>query len=365
MFAGPVFSREVMSAPRRPRLYAWRAAYVGGLLVLLSTAWQVLTGTQNISDTGELARFGVMSFQILAPLQLAVALFFAALSSAGAVAVEKDRRTLDLLLLTRLSNVELVLGKLFSSLLSIASLILAALPFFMLLALLGGVSFAQIGRVVAVAFASAIAAGSLGTLLAFWREKHSKPWRQLYWRSSSGWRSARLWPPGPSERNWRAHQQAPGRRRSARCVPHCRRHSRFIDHGEGPTGLMGQSAPADLFLIIASALTVLLNGLAIGLVRVVESLTRSAPTCPRGRGARRAVSRRRTSLAPGHGKFHGSVGRNQRCGQATASARSHATCVGQSRSLARGLHLGLRPKDVAGAPGLPGDLRRVGEAVCT
>ncbi len=171
MFAGPVFSREVMSAPRRPRLYVWRAAYVGALLVLLSTFWQVLTGTQTVSDTGELARFGVTSFQILAPLQLAATLFFAALSAAGAVAVEKDRRTLDLLLLTRLSNVELVLGKLFSSLLIVVSLVLAALPLFMLVALLGGVSFLQIGRVVAVAVASAMVAGSLGTLLAFWREK--------------------------------------------------------------------------------------------------------------------------------------------------------------------------------------------------
>ena len=111
---------------------------MGALLVLLSTFWQVLTGTQTVSDTGELARFGVTSFQILAPLQLAATLFFAALSAAGAVAVEKDRRTLDLLLLTRLSNVELVLGKLFSSLLIVVSLVLAALPLFMLVGALGG-----------------------------------------------------------------------------------------------------------------------------------------------------------------------------------------------------------------------------------
>ena len=83
-------------------------------------------------DPGDLARFGVTSFQILAPLQLAVALFFAALSSAGNVAAEKDRRTLDLLLLTRISNSELVVGKLLASLLSVLTLIVAALPLFML-----------------------------------------------------------------------------------------------------------------------------------------------------------------------------------------------------------------------------------------
>jgi hypothetical protein len=41
----------------------------------------------------------------------------------------------------------------------------------MLLALLGGVGFDQIGRVMLVTIASALAAGSLGATLAFWREK--------------------------------------------------------------------------------------------------------------------------------------------------------------------------------------------------
>lgn len=171
MIVGPVFTREVVTAPRRARLYIFRAAYVAALLILLSTAWQVLTGTQVVRNVGDLARFGATAFQLLAPLQLAVALFFSALSAGGAVAQEKDRRTFDLLLLTRLSNAQLVLGRLSASLLSVLGLILAALPLFAILALLGGVSPAQIGRSFAVAVASAIAAGSLGSTLGLWREK--------------------------------------------------------------------------------------------------------------------------------------------------------------------------------------------------
>src|SRR3546814_9482688 len=52
---------------------------------------------------------------ILAPLQLALALFFSALLAASGVSQEKDRRTLILLLLTNLTNSELVLGKLLRS----------------------------------------------------------------------------------------------------------------------------------------------------------------------------------------------------------------------------------------------------------
>ena len=83
-------------------------------------------------------------------------MFFSALLAASAVAHEKDRRTLDLLLLTNLSNSELVLGKLLASLLNVLVMLAAALPVFMLLALLGGVSYGQIGRVFAVTLATVL-----------------------------------------------------------------------------------------------------------------------------------------------------------------------------------------------------------------
>jgi ABC-type transport system involved in multi-copper enzyme maturation permease subunit len=268
LFAGPVFSREVVTAPRRPRLYVSRAAYVGALLVLLSTAWQVVTGTQTVRDTGDLARFGVTSFQILAPLQLAVALFFAALSAAGAVAAEKDRRTLDLLLLTRISNSELVLGKLLASLLSVLMLIVAALPLFMLVALLGGLSFAQIGRVMAIALISAVAAGSIGTMLAFWREKTfqslaSTMLALVLWIAvgelvavgafgdTFGGTSATAWAAAISP--WRATLSTT---RS------------FAALGEGTESMLGLRSAADLFLVGAVGLTLIINGLTIALVRV-------------------------------------------------------------------------------------------------
>jgi len=56
--------------------------------------------------------------------------------------------------MTRLSNSELVLGKLFSSLLQVFVFLAAALPLFLLLGLLGGVSLEQIGRVFAVTAAA-------------------------------------------------------------------------------------------------------------------------------------------------------------------------------------------------------------------
>ena len=171
MFIGPVFNRELAISPRRVRTYAARSAYALILLGLISIAWTMLTGTQIVRNLGDMARFGAILFQILAPLQLALAMFFSATLVAGAVGQEKDRKTLVLLLLTHLSNSELVLGKLFASLLSVFVLLVAGLPVFMIAAMLGGVSFDQIGRSTAVTAATILACGSLGSTLALWREK--------------------------------------------------------------------------------------------------------------------------------------------------------------------------------------------------
>ncbi|MDO5581826.1 MAG: ABC transporter permease subunit [Planctomycetia bacterium] len=171
MFIGPVFTREVTIAPRRERTFIARAVYGGLLLLLISTAWLVMTGTQVITDTGDFSRFGASLFSLMAPLQMVMMLFLSAILAASAVAQEKDRKTLLLLLLTHLSNSELVLGKLLSSLLEVLTFLLISLPIFMLTALLGGVSYPQIIRVLLVTLFGMLACGSVGSCVALWRDK--------------------------------------------------------------------------------------------------------------------------------------------------------------------------------------------------
>lgn len=171
MFVGPIFHRELAVAPRRSRFYIYRAVYAATLTVLIATAWLILKGTQVVRNVNDMARFGTLLLQILAPLQLALIVSYTALMTASSVALEKDRQTLILLLMTRLNNSELVLGKLFANLLHAIVMVVAGLPIFFLVMLFGGVSLDQILRVFAVTLASAVLAGSLGTLVGFWREK--------------------------------------------------------------------------------------------------------------------------------------------------------------------------------------------------
>lgn len=168
---GPVFTREALTVPRRPAFYATRCLFVAVLLGLVLTAWQVLVGSQHVTNPGDLARFSQQVFALLTPLQLTVCVLFSTLLAAAAVSQEKDRKTLLLLLMSDLSNSELVLGKLLASMLTVLVVIAAITPFFMLLTLLGGVAPAQVGVVMAITLASSLVAGSLGSILALWREK--------------------------------------------------------------------------------------------------------------------------------------------------------------------------------------------------
>jgi ABC-type Na+ efflux pump permease subunit len=169
---GAIFVREWLTVPRRPRHYVVRSAYLGLLWVLGLTAWQVFVGWDRSATLGDTARFGSVLFYVLTFwVQLPVLIFFAALSSASAIAREKDRRTFVLLLMTDLRNHEIVLGKLFGSLFQIFFLLAGMTPVLALLLLLGGISPEQVTQALLVMAATALAAGSLGGLVALWREK--------------------------------------------------------------------------------------------------------------------------------------------------------------------------------------------------
>lgn len=170
MLLGAVFEREVAFAPRSRGLYVARAVYAAALLAILATCWLVVTGSQSVTTAGDTARFGATLVRILAPLQLTLAMLAAALTGVVAVSAEKDRRTLELLLVSRLTDRELVLGKLAASLVRVLLLLLAAVPMFAITGLFGGMTAAQLARVFVVTVAAALAAASVATTVAFWKD---------------------------------------------------------------------------------------------------------------------------------------------------------------------------------------------------
>jgi ABC-type transport system involved in multi-copper enzyme maturation permease subunit len=261
---GAVFTREATVAPRRVWFFAARTLFAAALFALTATAWQLLVGSQRVENIGDLAWFGGSAFQILAQLQLAVAMPFSALLVASAVALEKDRKTLDLLLMTNLSNSELVLGKLLASMLTVVVVVVAALPLLAIVSLLGGVSAGQILRVQSVALASALVAGSLGSTIALWREKTFQAlamtvlvlvlWLVSWEIVAAGGLGQTWW--GIDTKTW-ASATSPWQAVIAAARP---------QFDGGHSRLFGD--PVYVFILVAIAISTLLNVVAIAMVRV-------------------------------------------------------------------------------------------------
>lgn len=170
MSLGAVFDRELAAAPRSRGLAVARGVAAASLLTIAATCWLVVTGSQAVVTAGDTARFGATLLRIAAPLQLALAMLAAALAAAVAVAVEKDRRTLELLLVSRLGDAQLVVGKLAGSLLRVLVVLVSTTPVFAIVALFGGVGAPQLVRLFVVTVAGAVAAASIANAVAFWKD---------------------------------------------------------------------------------------------------------------------------------------------------------------------------------------------------
>jgi len=168
---GPIFQREIATLPRRGKHFASRVIFAMMLFAIICTTWLLLAGIQPVQNPGDLARFGVLIFQLIAPFQLIVLLFMAALAGTIAVSHEKDKQTLILLLMTSLSNAEMVWGKIGAGLLATMNAFLASVPIVFSITLLGGVSLEQVFCCSWVTFCALIASATLGATIAFWREK--------------------------------------------------------------------------------------------------------------------------------------------------------------------------------------------------
>lgn len=171
MLAGPIFSREALTAPRQFRHYLLRSGLIAALFVLMYTIRQATIGFQDVRNLGDEARLGSLVFQVFSFVQLSLVIFFALLFAASNIAQEKDRRTLILLLMTDMRDRELVTGKLGAGLLVVFVLLATSLPVYCLVQTLGGVGLDQVMWSLAICGSAALAAGAWGNFVAFWRDK--------------------------------------------------------------------------------------------------------------------------------------------------------------------------------------------------
>lgn len=169
---GPVFFYEWLTASRRWQLYAVRALFVAILLGALSLVW-----ISHFADNGGapnrrmLAQIGEQFFYAIIGTQMALVLLAAPAATAGAVCIDKARGTLLHVLVTDLSDPEIVLGKLGARLVPVFGLLLAALPVLFLGVLLGGIDPEALFGAFLVTLGVAVFGCALALTLSVWGTK--------------------------------------------------------------------------------------------------------------------------------------------------------------------------------------------------
>ncbi len=135
---GPVLFYDMVRTARRNRYALIRCLYAAFLLLLLFWVYGLIAD-QRLDNRQQAARLASDFFETYMVVQLIAVVILTPAYVGGAVAEEKERRTLEFILATDLRNQEVILSKLGSRLANLTLFLLTGLPILSLLQFLGGI----------------------------------------------------------------------------------------------------------------------------------------------------------------------------------------------------------------------------------
>jgi ABC-type transport system involved in multi-copper enzyme maturation permease subunit len=168
---GPVFAYEWLARSRRWQAYALRGLFVLALLLGLWLVWQSSMANAYLTTRQQLVQAGESFFMTMTITQLALVLLAAPAATAGAICLDKARGTLAHVMVTDLTDREVVLGKLAARLVPVLNLIVCALPVAALGTLLGGIDPMALTAAFVIAAGVAVLGCSLALALSVWLTK--------------------------------------------------------------------------------------------------------------------------------------------------------------------------------------------------
>jgi ABC-type transport system involved in multi-copper enzyme maturation permease subunit len=160
---GPMFAKEMVEIARRRRYFINRVLYGLVLLFTFFLVWDSFRGQfarDGSAPIHVMARMAENLFHAVSGVQYGAVFLFVPLFLCGVIASEREERTLDLLFTTRLTDREIVLGKLGSRVAAVGLLVLFTLPVMSLTMLFGGVDPPALWRISACTLLAVLYAGA-------------------------------------------------------------------------------------------------------------------------------------------------------------------------------------------------------------
>lgn len=163
--SGAVLLREATRSSRQWRLYAGRAAFSATLMGVVLLA--IFTATHvPFVDAGAMSGMGRGLFVGFAVIEALLATIAAPAVVARGVIEEREERTLDLVVLTRLRPTPIFVAKIAARLLVLAMVVVGAAPVLAIVTSLGGVSAVEVAAVTAGSLVAMTVMGVLGGFFA-------------------------------------------------------------------------------------------------------------------------------------------------------------------------------------------------------
>ena len=167
----PVFIFECLANSRRWQTYAVRSIGVAVLLAAVASIAMSRTTNDTTRPWQEYAALGESYFYAIIGVVLTLVMLAAPAATAGAICVDRARGTLTHMLVTDLSDSEIVLGKLAARLLPILGLVACTWPVLSISSLLGGIDPTAVTIAFLIILAVALLGCSLALALSVWAKK--------------------------------------------------------------------------------------------------------------------------------------------------------------------------------------------------
>lgn len=169
MNINPVLLKEL-----KVRMRGWRAAGIIALYLLILTlvALFIMYSSFMSPYTSTIdPQISIGAYTGLAVIQFILIMFIVPALTAGAIAGEREKQTLDLVLCTKLRPISIITGKLFASTSQTLLLILASLPLFSMVFLFGGISIKEIIQLFGFYIVTAVTIGCIGIFYSTFLKK--------------------------------------------------------------------------------------------------------------------------------------------------------------------------------------------------
>lgn len=159
MMMNPVLRREMRTSLRNWRVFGAIMLYV--LFVAGGAGIYLYVNMFESYNYGFDPRNMVSLYAILCAMQMGLVLITTPALAAGSISGERERQTLDLLLVTKMSQFSIVIGKLVSSMGLILLMVIATLPIFAVVFYFGGVTLPALLGMIGFILLTACMAGSI------------------------------------------------------------------------------------------------------------------------------------------------------------------------------------------------------------